>query len=145
MIEETYPYFPIKDKLIFGFFSEGVKGVFFKVIIFTLEEDGKWNLAFGDWENNDLDDKVMTNNQDVVRVIGTVAKVTYVFFANYPNAVVIIKPVDEKRKKLYNIVFRRHYEVIKNDFNIIAFVGDESEVYAPNKMYDIFELSLKSK
>jgi hypothetical protein len=79
MIEETYPYFPIKDKLFYGFFSEGVKGVFLKVIIFSLEKDGKWNLAFGDWENNDIDDKVMTNNQDVVRVIGTVAKVTYDF------------------------------------------------------------------
>jgi hypothetical protein len=145
MIEDIYPYFPIKAKVIFGFFSEGVKGVFLKIIIFTLEKNGKWNLAFGDWENNDLDDKVMTNNQDVVRVIGTVAKVTHVFFSNYPDAVVTIKPVDEKRKKLYNIVFRRHHEVIQNDIHIIAFADNESEFYSPNKMYDSFELSLKSK
>jgi hypothetical protein len=145
MIEETYPYFPIKDKLFYGFFSEGVKGVFLKVIIFSLEKDGKWNLAFGDWENNDIDDKVMTNNQDVVRVIGTVAKVTYDFFVNYPNAVVVIKPVDEKRKKLYNIVFQRHYETIKNDFKIIGFIGKQKQIYSPKKRYDNFEISLKLK
>jgi hypothetical protein len=64
MIKDIYPYFPLTDNLFYGFFSEGVKGKILKVIIFTLEEDGKWNLCFGDWENDDIDDKVMTNNQD---------------------------------------------------------------------------------
>jgi methyltransferase-like protein len=122
-----------------------VKGKILKVIIFTLEEDGKWNLGFGDWENNNVDDKVMTNNQDVVKVIGTVAKVTYEFFDNYPNAIVVIKPVDEKRKKLYNIVFQRHYDAIKEDFHILTLKDDRIEVYSPAQSYDSFELFLKSK
>lgn len=80
MITDTYPYLNIKDNLVFGFLSEGVNGVIYKIIIFTLTKEGKWNLAFGDWQNNNLNDKVMTNNQDVVKVIGTVAQVTYDFF-----------------------------------------------------------------
>jgi hypothetical protein len=145
MIEETYPYFPIEDNLFYGFFSEGVKGRIPKVIIFTSEEKDKWNLAFGDWKNNDIDDSVMTNNHDVVKVIGTVAKATYAFFDNYPNAILVIKPVDEKRKKLYNIVFQRHFEAIKNQFKIIGFIGKQRRIYSSKKMYDSFELSLKSK
>ena len=147
MINEPYEYFPIpiKEHLMYGFVSEGVKGQILKIIIFTLLENGKWNLGFGDWKNNDIDDKVMTNNQDVVKVIGTVAKATYEFFKNYPNAVLVIKPVDEKRSKLYNIVFQRHHKAISNDFKIIAFIGRRRKIYSPEKTYDSFELSLKSK
>jgi hypothetical protein len=145
MIENIYPYFPIKDKLLYLFFSEGVKGKIPKVIIFTIEKQGKWNLAFGDWKNNDIDDEVMTNNQDVVKVIGTVAKVTYDFFEKYPKAVLVINPVDEKRKKLYNIIFQRHFKTIKNDFKIIGFIGNRKRIYSTKNFYDKFELSLKSK
>jgi hypothetical protein len=146
MIKDAYPYFPIGDNLFYGFWSEGVKGRILKVIVFTFERrKRKWNLAFGDWKNSGLDDKVVTNNQDVVKVIGTVAKVTYQFFDDYPNAVLVIDPVDEKRKKLYNIVFQRHFETIKKEFKIIGFIGDKRRIYSPMKMYDSFELSLKSK
>jgi hypothetical protein len=144
MIKDAYPYFPIEDNLFYGFFSEGVKGRIPKAIIFTFERR-KWNLAFGDWKNNDIDDKVMTNNQDVVKVIGTVAKVTYQFFDDYPDAVLVIDPVDEKRKKLYNIVFQRHFETIEQNFNIVGFIKKRKQSYSPKRFYDKFELSLKSK
>jgi hypothetical protein len=145
MIKDAYAYFPIGDNLFYGFFSEGVKGRIPKVIVFTFEENEKWNLAFGDWKNNDFDDNVMTNNHDVVKVISTVAKATYEFFDNYPDAILVIKPVDEKRKKLYNIVFQRHFEIIRNDFKIIGFIGKRKRIYSPKDMFDSFELSLKSK
>jgi hypothetical protein len=146
MIEETYTYVQVRDELLFAFKSEGVNGVILKVIILTPLKKNKWNLAFGDWLNNDVDDTIMTNNHDVVKVIGTVAKVTYAFFEKYPDAVVVIKPIDEKRKTLYNIVFKRHYQVIINNFHILARKkGHRKEVYSPKKMYDSFELNLKSK
>jgi hypothetical protein len=143
MIEETYPHFPIGDELFWGFKSEGVKGIIPKVVLFTPLGRNKWNFAFGDWRNNDVDDKIMTNNQDVVKVIGTVAKIAIEFFTYHPNAVLVIKPVDEKRKKLYNIVFQRHFETVKSHFKIVGFIGKKRRVYSPNKMYDYFELSIK--
>ncbi len=146
MIKDAYPYFPITDNLFYGFFSVGVKGKIPKAIIFTFEKrKKKWNLAFGDWKNNDIDDQVMTNNQDVVKVIGTVAKVTYQFFDDYPDAVLVIEPVDEKRKKLYNIVFQRHFETIQQDFKIEGFIKKRKQNYSPQRTYEKFELSLKSK
>jgi hypothetical protein len=146
MIEETYPYAQVGDELVYAFRSEGVNGIILKIIIFTPLEKNEWNLAFGDWLNNDVDDKVMTNNHDVVKVIGTVAKVTYDFFEKYPKAIVVIKPVDDRRNTLYNIVFKRHYSTITNQFKVLAQkLGSRKEVYKPEKNYDIFELSLKSK
>jgi hypothetical protein len=146
MIEETYPYAQVGDELVYAFRSEGINGVILKIIIFTPVKKNRWNLAFGDWRNSDIDDKVMTNNHDVVKVIGTVAKVTYDFFEKYPNAIVVIKPVDDRRKTLFNIVFKRHYQVITNEVKISGRKkGYRKELYSPNKMYDRFELSLKSK
>ena len=145
MIEDAYPYFPLGDNLFWGFRSEGIKGIIPKIVFFTLTKEGKWNLAFGDWKNNDVDDKVMSNNQDIVRVIGTVAKITDAFFDYYPDAIVVIKPVDEKRKRLYNIVFQRHYAFMKDKFQIDGLKNDLPELYSPKETYDIFELSLKSK
>jgi hypothetical protein len=145
MIEETYPYFPIGDELFWGFKSEGVKGIIPKVVLFTPIRNGKWNLGFGDWKNNDIDDKTMSNNQDVVKVIGTVAKVAIEFLEHYPDATLVIKPVDEKRKKLYNIVFQRHFETIKDKFKIIGINGKRRRIYSPEKVFDHFELSLKLK
>jgi hypothetical protein len=144
MIKDTYPYVQVRDELAFVFRSEGINGVIVKVVIFTLKNDGKWNLAFGDWRNGDIDDKVMTNNHDVVKVIGTVAKVTYAFFEKYPDAIVVVDPVDEKRKKLYNVVFQRHYATINRDFQVKSFIGEQIEIYSPSKIYDSFELSLKT-
>jgi hypothetical protein len=146
MIKDIYPYAQIGEGLLFAFVSEGINGDIYKLIAFTPTNDGKWNLGFGDWQDDGaVEDRVMTNNQDVVKVIGTVAKVTYDFFKKYPDAIVVVRPVDEKRKKLYNIVFQRHYAFINQDFHIIAEKDDVAEVYSPVEIYDRFELFLKSK
>ena len=142
MIKDTYALYPLND-LLFSFHSEGVQGKILKIIIFTLQEDGKWNLAFGDWNNKKVDDKVMSNNEDVVKVIGTVAKAAYQFFDNHPEAVLEIKPVDEKRRKLYNIVFQRHFYDITHNFQIMGLIGEQKEIYSPKKLYNSFELSVK--
>ena len=133
MIKDTYALYPLSD-LIFSFHSEGIQGKILKIVIFTHLDNGKWNLAFGDWKNKNLDDKVMSNNEDVVKVIGTVAKAAYKFFENYPDATLEIKPVDEKRKKLYNIAFQRHFHEIVANFQIFGCVESQIEIYSPKKL-----------
>ncbi len=80
----------------------------------------------------------MSNNEDVVKVIATVAKITYEFFDNHPQSIVIIKPIDEKRKKLYSIVFQRHFkDILKTStrFSILLLilVGEKKPIY-PQKL-----------
>ena len=78
-----------------------------------------------------------------MKVISTVAKITYAFSNTYPLRRIKIEPVDEKRKKLYNHVFRRHYETINADFDIIGQINEKRERYSPQKFYDSFELNRK--
>ena len=51
---------------------------------------------------------------------------------------------DEKRKKLYNHIFRRHYEDINLLFHITGiYLDSEKEDYSPQKNYDFFRLKRK--
>ena len=94
-------------------------------------------------KDGNIDDLIISNNDDIFKVIKTVAKVVTVFFQAYPKSTVIIKPIDEKRKKLYNSVFRRHFKDIIIDFNILAIAENNKEAYSPQKNYDSFEITLK--
>ena len=69
----------------------------------------------------------------------------YEFSDKYPLRRIQIKPVDEKRKRLYNHVFRRHYATINANFDIIGTYESKKETYSPKKNYDTFELNRKIK
>jgi hypothetical protein len=86
----------------------------------------------------------VTNNQDIVKVLNTVAKTVYIFLNQYPNSTILIKPVDEKRSKLYNTIFQRHIKVIELSFEIKGYIKDVVEPYSPLKIYDILQLKLKN-
>jgi hypothetical protein len=143
MIKEHYKYYAVKNKTFFFFESFGVQGRIIKVVEIREFEENRWNLGFGDWNKGLIDDKIMTNNNDVVKVIGTVAKIAYDFFENYPNATIVIEPVDDKRKQLYNYVFQRHHKAIESTFIIKGLIGDTEELYSVENFYDGFEIKRK--
>ena len=115
MIKESYNCFEFNNKTEFFFASEGTQGKILKGIVFTYIGNNLWNLAFGDVNYGDIDDSVISNNHDIIKLINTIAKVVYDFSNEYPLRHIIIQPVDEKIKKLYNHVFRRN----QDDINFI--------------------------
>lgn len=144
MIKDTYEYNSIPNKTVFIFYSEGKKGKIKKGIIFTKMGGNLWNLAFGDVVEGDIEDSIINNNHDFVKLFATIAKATYEFSAQYPKRQIHIEPVDEKRKKLYNHIFRRHYEDINLVFHITGiYLDSEKEDYSPQKNYDFFRLKRK--
>lgn len=143
MINNPYSYLDSNHKTRFAFQSEGVKGKVIKVIQFERSKDGKWNLGFGDWKKGKVEDSVMTNNQDALKVIRTVANATIDFLKEHPQSIVKIEPVDDRRKQFYNLIFKRHYKSIEPIFLVKGFLKDEIEIYNPRKFYDNFEISLK--
>lgn len=145
MINEHYHFIPTKSNKQFFFESEGRQGKVIKIVIFSDVGNGRYNLGFGDWHKGKLDDSIITNNYDVALVMQTIAKIVYVFFEHHPQCIIEISPVDEKRKRLYNLIFQRHIHNIDTNFQLIGFIGKESESYSPSKTYDYFELKLKSK
>jgi hypothetical protein len=143
MITESYHYIALKQQTRFVFESEGIQGKIIKIIEFSLLENGEWNLGFGDVKDGRIDDSVVSNNQDIVKVLQTVAKAIYEFLQTYPLSIIVINPVDEKRKRLYNTVFQRHFVDIESIFIITGIIKGEKEIYSPQKNYDNFQIRLK--
>ena len=143
MLKESYTYLVSPDKTIYLFQSEGKNGKITKVIAFTLVGRNLWNVGFGDLNEEQIDDSVVSNNHDIVKLISTVAKAIYEFSDKFPSRRIQIKPVDEKRKRLYNHVFRRNYEAINAIFQIKGINQMKKENYSPENFYDNFELKRK--
>lgn len=145
MVNEYYPYIATKNNTIFFFESIGSQGKITKAVVFELNKIGKWNFGFGDLTDDyRIDGKVISNNQDVFKVISTVAKIANVFIETYPDRILSIVPVDAKRKMLYNRVFQRHFEEINKQFDVIGTIKELDEPYSSDKMYDEFTLQLKN-
>ena len=146
MIKEAYRYVVSENKEVYVFQSEGQNGKIIKIVVFSPVGKKLWNLGFGDLQNDgDIDDSIVSNNEDLIKVISTVAVITYEFSDMYPSRQIRIVPVDEKRKKLYNHVFRRNYALINANFTIVGFSNKKKEKYSPEKFYDSFQLNRKLK
>ena len=143
MIEQPYPYYELGRPMHYFFESIGEEKSVYKIVAFTLLVNGNWNLGFGDLaENGSIDDSVVTNNHDVRNVIGTVAKIAIDFLRKYPERTIEIKPVDDKRKTLYNLVFQRYFEEINTFIEVCGIIAEE-EPYIPTQTYNRFTIKLK--
>ena len=143
MINDSYDFIALGNKDYYYFESEGKQGNISKIVTFTRLKNKFWNLGFGDLQGQQINDSVISNNHDVVKLISTVAKIAYDFSERFPRRNIEITPVDEKRKNLYNHIFRRHYEVIQINFHIIGIHNSVAEDYSPEKNYDTFRLKRK--
>lgn len=77
--------------------------------------------------------------------MNTVAVALYQFLETYPEKIIRIRPIDEKRKRLYNTIFQRRIHEIEPNFYVFGKKGNKFEVYSPHKTYKIFQLRLKEK
>ena len=141
MLGETYPIVPSPNKHFFIFYSKGAKGVIKKVVLLQTVGQDRYNLAFGDVQGGEVNDAVISGNNDFVKILSTVAKCVYVFIESHPGAILEIKPVDARRKALYNAVFKRHWQTIEKKFRIMGVIQNQTtEPYSLNTLYDEFEL-----
>lgn len=143
MITEHYPIRFTRDRKVFLFESVGVHGTIRKAVIFEEKGNDYYNLAFGDIVNQDLKDEIISNNQDVLKVMSTVAKAIYIFFEFQPNAILEIEAVDQKRLNFYNTIFKRRFSEIEKSFILRGYHRNSKEEYKPDKFYDKFEIELK--
>ena len=143
MLKETYNYHTSSDRNVYYFESEGKQGKILKLVMFSRISDDFYNLGFGDLKNEQIDDSIVSNNHDIVKVMSTVAKIIYDYSNQFPLRRIRIKPVDEKRKTLYNHIFRRNYDETKVNFQIIGIINGKKTAYSPKKVYDSFELKRK--
>lgn len=142
MINDPYPYLSSKNNTWFFFESEGTRGKIPKVVAFRDYGNNIWNIGFGELRQGKIQDLVISNNQDIVRVMNTVAHIIYIFFETHPEAILQIRPVDEKRKRLYNGIFQRRFAEIDKKFRVVGTREEMDEPYSPKQFYDKLEISL---
>ncbi len=143
MITDSYQILPSVDYRAFKFYSIGVKGKIEKVVVFQSLGGNRFNLAFGDMETNGLNDRIISNNLDFVKVMATVAKCVYVFLAYFPDAIIEIKGVDQKRQNFYNTIFKRKWEEIAPYFDVKGIVSGILQPYNKELYFDKFVIQQK--
>ncbi len=145
MIQESYPLTADENREVFVFDSIGIKGRIAKIIVFDLVAEDVWNLGFGDRNNDDWDDEIISNNGDLVKVVSTVAQAAFQFSDRWPERRILINPVDEKRKKLYNTIFKRRHPEIEQIFEVTGMTAQGVRWYKPDIFFHLFLLTRKKQ
>lgn len=115
--------------LEYTFFSEGPRGLIKKMIRFTLVKALKveyYNLSFGDWneELNDLDDSARSDNQDVKKILATIANAVIDFWKNHPNTIIYAEGSSPARTRRYQIEINKYLKELEVDIKLFGLVED---------------------
>jgi len=114
--------------LLFEFVSIGPKGGVKKLVQYS-ETNLKdyFNLGFGDKDEKtgEINDTVITNNSDSVKVLATVASTVYAFTDKHPDAWIHIKGSNIARTRLYRIGITNNLIEIKKDFHVFGLRDDQ--------------------
>ncbi|HRI58278.1 MAG TPA: hypothetical protein PK228_01075 [Saprospiraceae bacterium] len=124
MYDDIYPFNSANFHKLFTFKSISAERTIVKVVQFSHIKDNFYNLGLADFEKGKLQFTELSNNEDLVRVIGTVAAIVRRFTEVYPEREVVIRG-EKRRMQLYNIVFRRRYAEIEREFQVWGYAEDE--------------------
>jgi len=133
------------ERTYFTFTSIGTKGTIPKVVEYMRFDHKIWNLAFGDANELDFDDAVVSDNRDARKVIQTIVNTVYAFFEKHPGQEIYIEPVDDRRKKLYNFIFSHRREEIITNFHVEGMLEGKRELYSSENFCDAFFVSQKER
>jgi hypothetical protein len=130
----------------FQFVSEGPKGRITKLIKYTETEiENVYNLGFGDKidDLDDFDDMAISDNNDSLRVLATVAETVYRFTDKYPHIYVYATGSTASRTRLYRMGISIYLEEIEKDFKVFGVINGKSEKFERNRNYEMFLIKRK--
>ena len=134
MRNERYLVKTSRASMTFDFVSEGPKGLIPKRVEYRqYGNENIYNLGFGDLnvETGEIDDTVVTDNNDSKKVLSTVASTVYTFTEKYSGAVVYAQGSNAVRTRLYRIGISNNLEELTEKFDVRG--------YLPNKGWVVFE------
>ena len=135
----------------FSFTSEGPKGRIVKNVYFTkMKVKGFrniFNLAFGDKIDglDDIDDRIVTDNEDREKVLATVANTMIIFTKVNPKARVLIVGSNPARKRLYQMAISKYFDELSETFDIKGFLHGDLFRFRKNINYTAFLIKRKIK
>jgi hypothetical protein len=133
------------ERFLYEFFSEGPKGRIKKTVIYSEIEDGLFNLAFGDWNEdlNKLDDSIRSNNGDRDKILATVASTAIDFTDRFPQAEIFTEGSSPARTRLYQMGISNNLAEISEDFEIQGYIDHEWQPFRKGINYEAFLIQRK--
>ncbi len=118
-----------------------------KVVEFQpTSEENVYNLAFDDYdeEAKGIDDKIVTNNGDSLKVLATVASTVYAFVEKHPNSWIVATGSTEARTRLYRMGITNNLAEISEDFHVFGYTKNEEWVqFEIGEDYEAFLVTKK--
>jgi len=140
---ERYKYSTNESFLDFEFHSEGPKGKVKKIVRFSPQNANGityFNLGFGDWneEKKQVDDKIVTNNQDREKILATVASTVLEFTRHFPDVMVYAKGSNPARTRLYQMGLVANWDEIDPLLYVYGFFKNKWLPFEKNINYEAF-------
>ena len=106
-----------------------------------------YNLAFGDRDpiTGEIDDKVVSNNGDMEKVLATIVAAVYSFTDRFPEAWIYAEGSTPARTRLYRINIVKYLSVINEDFDLRCLLNGEWEEFNPSVDYQGFVVKRKKQ
>jgi hypothetical protein len=146
MRDQQYELETAESFMSYEFISKGPKGDIVKLVKYTeINDKGFYNLGFGDKIKNedDYNDTVISDNQDSVRVLATVAATIYLFTTNFPDANIYAEGSNAARTRLYRIGISNNLDEIEQDYLVLGYCKDKWELFKTNRDYSAFLIRRK--
>ncbi len=124
-----YEYKADEDLHFYEFVSVGENGEVKKVVEYSrMNIENFYNLGFGDYdeERQEINDRVVTNNRDSLKVLATVASTVYAFTGRHPDSHIFATGSTEVRTRLYRMGITNDLVEIQKDFHVYGMKQDET-------------------
>lgn len=122
-----YPFEYFTEKYYYEFYSSGPNGEVRKLVCFTLVEQRTfrvYNLGFGDAmeDSFEINDRAVTNNNDSMKVLLTVALIALEFLRYLPGVWISAKGNSPARNRLYQIWIIKYWNEINQFFTVYGYI-----------------------
>ena len=139
------------SKTEFEFISEGPKGNIYKSVLFSkIKVKGLrnlYNLEFGDKNKatGEIDDFVITDNQDRDKVLATVVSAIFQFFQRHPKAQIFFTGSTPARTRLYRMAMSKYLSELSLNFVLFGLSQNGLTIFEKNRNYLAFIIRKKEK
>jgi hypothetical protein len=143
---DKYDYATGVGFMSFEFVSKGPKGEIVKLVQYTkIDERGVYNLGFGDKNKltGEVDDTIVSNNNDSQKVLATVANTVFQFSEHYPDSWIYLKGSSLGRTRLYRMAIAIYFDELSEIFNFYGLIGTDWYNFEKNVIYDAFLIKRK--
>lgn len=124
MLLEKYDFKGSDEGTYFEFISNGPKGNIIKAVQFTLIDpiEQTYSLGLGDRDpfTNQIDDEVVTDNKDTIKVLATIGEIGRQFLESNPKAKIVFEGNTETKNRLYRMGINCNLDELNSKYVIFG-------------------------